>query len=133
MFATLFFGVLDTASGELCYLNAGHDHPYVLRDGEIIAELKPTGPVAGALEGVDYGIESWLFEAHDLLVVYSDGIIDATNSANELFDQPRWRALLQAESQAGDQIIPRLIVAVDEFMGGASQYDDMSLLLVKRV
>jgi len=133
MFATLFFGVLDTTSGELCYLNAGHDHPYVLREGKIVAELKPTGPVAGALEGMDFGIEGWQFEAHDLLAIYSDGIIDATNSANELFDQPRWRVLLQAESQAADQLVPRLIAAVDEFMGGTSQYDDMSLLLVRRI
>lgn len=133
MFATLFFGVLDTATGELCYLNAGHDYPYVLRAGEIIAELKPTGPVAGALEGVDYGIEGCTLEAQDMLVVYSDGIIDTINPAGELYDQDRWQALLKAQSGTGDQVVECLIGAVDEFMGGTSQYDDMSLLVVKRV
>jgi len=133
MFATLFFGVLDIANGELCYLNAGHDYPYVLRAGEIVAELKPTGPVAGALEGIDYGIEGCTLEAQDMLVVYSDGIIDTINPAGELYDQDRWRALLKTQSGTGDQVVERLITAVDEFMGGTSQYDDMSLLVVRRV
>jgi sigma-B regulation protein RsbU (phosphoserine phosphatase) len=53
MLATLFFGVLDTQSGELWYINAGHDLPYVLRDGSIHGELPPTGPLVGAFPGVN--------------------------------------------------------------------------------
>jgi len=132
MFATLFFGVLDTASGQLCYLNAGHDYPYVLRSGQIIAELKPTGPLAGALDGVDFSIATITLEKQDMLVVYSDGIIDATNAAGELYDQSRWRALLCEQKGLVGQIVDCLIAVVDNFMQGASQYDDLSLLVVRK-
>ena len=132
MFATLFFGVLDTASGQLCYLNAGHDYPYVLRAGQIIAELKPTGPLAGALDGVDFSIATVTLERQDLLVVYSDGIIDATNAAGERYDQSRWRALLCEQDGPVEQVVDCLVAVVDKFIQGANQYDDLSLLAVRR-
>jgi serine phosphatase RsbU (regulator of sigma subunit) len=133
MFATLLFGVLDVESGQFCYLNAGHDYPYVLRAGQIIAALKPTGPAAGVIDAVDYRIEGLELQPGDALVLYSDGIIDVTNPSGERFDQERWRALVSASLDSADQFTQVAVVALDAFTAGAEQYDDMSLLVVKRV
>jgi serine phosphatase RsbU (regulator of sigma subunit) len=133
MFATLLFGVLDVESGKFCYLNAGHDYPYVLRSGQIIAALKPTGPAAGVIDGVDYRIERLDLQPGDALVLYSDGMIDVANPAGERFDQERWRALVTGSFESASQFLQAAVEALDAFAAGAEQYDDMSLLVVKRV
>jgi sigma-B regulation protein RsbU (phosphoserine phosphatase) len=133
MFATLLFGVLDVESGQFCYLNAGHDYPYVLRAGQIIAALKPTGPAAGVIDNVDYRVESLELQVGDALVLYSDGIIDVTNPAGERFDQERWRTLVTGSFESAGQFMQAAVKALDAFTAGAEQYDDMSLLVVKRV
>jgi sigma-B regulation protein RsbU (phosphoserine phosphatase) len=133
MFATLLFGVLDVENGQFCYLNAGHDYPYALRAGQIIAALKPTGPAAGVIDGVDYQIEGLELLPGDALVLYSDGIIDVTNPAGERFDQERWRALVTGSFESASQFLQAAVEALDAFAAGAEQYDDMSLLVVKRV
>jgi sigma-B regulation protein RsbU (phosphoserine phosphatase) len=133
MFATLLFGVLDVESGQFYYLNAGHDYPYVLRAGQIIAALKPTGPAAGVIDGVDYRIESLDLLPGDALVLYSDGIIDVVNQDGERFDQERWRTLVTGLFESAGQFMQAIVKALDTFTAGAEQYDDMSLLVVKRV
>jgi sigma-B regulation protein RsbU (phosphoserine phosphatase) len=133
MFATLFFGVLDVESGQLCYLNAGHDYPYVLRAGQIIDALKPTGPAAGVIDEVDYRIEGLVLQPGDTLVLYSDGIIDVTNLSGERFDQERWRRLVAGPVDSASQFVQVAVAELDAFTAGAEQYDDMSLLVVRRV
>jgi len=133
MFATLVFGVLDVESGQLCYLNAGHDHPYVLRAGQIIDALKPTGPAAGVIDEADYRIEGMVLQPGDTLVLYSDGIIDITNPSGEHFGQEGWRALLAASFDSAGLFMKATVEALDAFIAGAEQYDDMSLLVVRRV
>jgi sigma-B regulation protein RsbU (phosphoserine phosphatase) len=133
MFATLLFGVLDVESGQFCYLNAGHDYPYALRAGQIIAALKPTGPAAGVIDGVNYQIEGLNLLPGDALVLYSDGIIDVANPAGERFEQERWQALVTGSFESASQFLQAAVEALDAFAAGAEQYDDMSLLVVRRV
>ena len=132
MFATLFFGVLDIESGELTYINAGHDYPYLVRQGEVQAKLETTGPAVGAIDLADYTTQTLHFERGDTLVLYSDGIIDAQNQRGERFEQERWLRLLGEPPGDSGKLIEHVVDRVLSFIGEASQYDDISLLTVLR-
>src|SRR5262249_55405184 len=73
MFASLFFGVLDTATGELTYVNAGHDAPIVVGAAGVKARLAPTGPVVGLSPNAGYEVSCVALEPGDALVAYTDG------------------------------------------------------------
>jgi len=133
MYATLFFGLLNTQTGQLCYLNAGHDLPYILRGNAIRAKLGSTGPLVGALEGASYQTEVVFLQPGDTLVLYSDGITDAQNPAGERFGNGRWRDLIETSSSGSQPIVSHLVDSILDYMGGASQADDISLLTVKRI
>ena len=133
MYATLFFGLLNTKTGQLCYLNAGHDLPYILRGNAIRAKLGSTGPLVGALEGASYQTEVVFLQPGDTLVLYSDGITDAQNPAGERFGNGRWRDLIETSSSGSQPIVSHLVDSILDYMGGASQADDISLLTVKRI
>jgi serine phosphatase RsbU (regulator of sigma subunit) len=132
MFATLFFGIMDTQSGELVYINAGQDNPYLLREDAIHAKLEPTGPVVGVIDGADFRTRSLTLEPGDALVLYSDGVPDALDRAGERFDQSRWQALLVGPMPSSCRLVDHLTKGVMDFIGEAPQYDDISLLTVRR-
>jgi serine phosphatase RsbU (regulator of sigma subunit) len=133
MFATLFFAVLDTQSGQLCYVNAGHDAPYVLRDRKIIGQIKPTGPVVGVLEDAVYSLETLLLEPGDQLILYSDGINDAQNELGEMFGKERLKTLLEARVDGYPNCFDAVLSRVDEHIGEAVQFDDITLMVVEHL
>jgi serine phosphatase RsbU (regulator of sigma subunit) len=130
MFATLFFGLLDTQSGELIYVNGGHDYPYLLRKGASPVKLVPTGPTVGVIEGADYSPKSIQIEPGDTLILYSDGVTDALNESEESFGRERWLAALEQAALGEVKLIETLTKKVLVFMGEAEPYDDISLLIV---
>jgi phosphoserine phosphatase RsbU/P len=132
LYATLFFGVLDTHSGLLTYVNAGQDVPYVLRDGAIHEKLRATGMLVGAIEHAEYRCATLTLERGDALVLYSDGITDAQDSTGAPFEQVRWQELLRQPVPASRQRIEHLIDTIIAHMGSAPQYDDISLVTVRR-
>jgi len=132
MYATLFYGLLDTHTGELCYVNAGHDTPYLLHSERVQVGLEPTGPIVGAIEGAVYNVATVQLDFGDWLVLYSDGITEAFNASGELFGKQRWIDLLDTEMPRGQTPMGFLIGRVMSFVGAAAQPDDISLLLVQR-
>ncbi|MGD2163032.1 MAG: fused response regulator/phosphatase [Anaerolineales bacterium] len=132
MFATLFFAVLDTYTGQFCYVNAGHDAPYVLRDHQIIRIVKPSGPLVGAFETAEYSLETFILEPGDQLVLYSDGIPDAQNEVGEMFGAERLRALLQEARDNPQTCFDTVISEVNAHIGDAVQFDDITLMVVER-
>ncbi len=132
MLATLFFAVLNTHTGDLCYINAGHDPPYVMRAGEILTLIKRTGPIVGAIENAEYKVETLQLDPGDLLVMYSDGIPDAQNGAGERFSNRRFQDLLQGSSTTPAGTFSEILSALEEHTAGGDQFDDVTLLLVHR-
>ncbi|OGO33907.1 MAG: hypothetical protein A2Z16_07415 [Chloroflexi bacterium RBG_16_54_18] len=132
MLATLFVGVLDHTSGELCYINAGHDHPYLLRSGSIHAQLTPTSPLVGAIEDLDYTARGITLQPGDRLVIYSDGITDALDPEGQMYSKERWQDLLCQPVLLDNLHAEYLAEKVLEFAAGAPQYDDISLLVLTR-
>ncbi|MDR3641965.1 MAG: SpoIIE family protein phosphatase [Humidesulfovibrio sp.] len=133
MFVTIFCGVLDMNTGEVRYACAGHNPPVLLRAGGAPA-LLPTRqePVAGALEGVSYSTDTMSLAPGDWLLLYTDGVTEAMNPAQDLYGE---RRLLEQSAGFGDadaqSICDRLSEDVRVFAAGAEQSDDITLLAMR--
>lgn len=132
MFATLFFGVLDTASGRLCYVNAGHDPPYLLRASAALERIQPTGPVVGVMQEAEYAIGTRVLESGESLLLYSDGVPDARDAAGEMFGAERLERLLQQSHPSPEQGLAALIASLEGHIAQAARFDDITCVMVSR-
>jgi serine phosphatase RsbU (regulator of sigma subunit) len=132
MLATLFFAILNTETGDLCYVNAGHDPPCHLRGNEIQAQVQPTGPIVGAIEDATYKVETLKLVSGDSLVMYSDGVTDAQDISGERFGSDRFQALLQGPSNSPSDTFAGVLSALEEHFADANQFDDVTMLMVSR-
>ncbi len=132
MFASLFFGVLDPKSGSLCYINAGLDPPFVFRQGKVLVELKPTGPIVGAIEDVDFEVGEIQLEPGDVLLLYTDGITDAQNGKDDEFGRERVLSIAEGYSASADSLINHIVLDLEAFIESAPQFDDITLMAVQR-
>jgi serine phosphatase RsbU (regulator of sigma subunit)/ketosteroid isomerase-like protein len=132
MFVTCFYAILDPKSGSLNYANAGHDLPYLHRDGEA-EELRARGMPLGLMPGMDYEENEIVLEGGESVLYYSDGLVEAHDPKGEMFGFPRLRALVAEhaaeESSLGDFLVEELYSFVGE---GWDQEDDITLLTLKR-
>jgi serine phosphatase RsbU (regulator of sigma subunit) len=133
MFVTVFYGILDPACGTLTYCNAGHNPPYQLRDHADPWPLQGTGIPLGIVRGASWRTETVTLAPGETLVLYTDGVTEAQNLAGELFEVER---LLAAVGGAGERtaqgVQAAILAAVAQFVGGAPQADDLTLLVVAR-
>jgi phosphoserine phosphatase RsbU/P len=135
MFATFFVGVLDTSTGTLCYVNAGHNPPIVVAGASSdVSTLTDGGLIVGALRGAKYTDAKIHMGDGDLLVIYSDGITEAMNPEGEMFDEERLLATIRNARTCtqASEVLSSIIGAVDRFVGDAEQADDMSVVIVRR-
>ena len=133
MFVTAFYGILDPASGTLSYCNAGHNPPYILRAGATPQPLPNTGIPLGILPDAAWACEQAQLAPGDVLLLYTDGITEAHNSDNELFEVERLLAAAQGAGQCSVEGIQGAILdAVDRFAGQADQFDDLTMLIALR-
>ncbi len=131
MFVTCFYAILDPKSGSLTYANAGHDLPYLHRNGEV-EELRARGMPLGLMPGMGYEEKETILEAGAATLFYSDGLVEAHHPNREMFGFPRLRALIAEhgeESSLGDFLLEELYTFVGE---GWEQEDDITLLTLRR-
>jgi serine phosphatase RsbU (regulator of sigma subunit)/ketosteroid isomerase-like protein len=131
MFVTCFYAILDPESGSLTYANAGHDLPYLHRNGEV-EELRARGMPLGLMPGMGYEEKQTILEAGEATLFYSDGLVEAHHPNREMFGFPRLRALIAEhgeESSLGEFLLEELYTFVGE---GWEQEDDITLLTLKR-
>ncbi|HET9493768.1 MAG TPA: SpoIIE family protein phosphatase [Chloroflexia bacterium] len=132
MFATLFLGVLDHASGLLTYVNGGHEAPVVTAGGEIKARLEPTGPAVGMLPDMKFEANQVYLEPGDTLVMYTDGVLDARNPQGAFFGESQLLSLLSLPAESTDSLLQALDSSLRSHIAGASQFDDITMLAVRR-
>ena len=131
-YATFFYGELNPATGRLEYVNAGHNAPMLFRASGTVERLRATGPVIGLVEAGRFEQRSVVVAPGDLLLVYSDGISEAMNKADEEWGEERLaQAAAVAFPCAADALIDRLFAAADAFASGAVQHDDMTVVVVR--
>jgi Stage II sporulation protein E (SpoIIE) len=135
-FASLFWCAFDPASATLRYINAGHPPPIWLRNvaGGVatMSRLTEGGPLLGLLPAASYRVESIQARAGDVLVLFSDGLVDLTNAADEFFGEDR---LMSAIAKVADQparvIVDTILSAARAFAAGRPNDDDETLLVVR--
>jgi serine phosphatase RsbU (regulator of sigma subunit) len=131
MFVTCFYCILDPKSASLSYANAGHDLPYLHRNGEA-EELRARGMPLGLMPAMNYEEKEMVLDAGDSALFYSDGLVEAHDPKGEMFGFPRLRELIGEhgeESSLEDLLLEELHSFVGE---GWEQEDDITLLTLRR-
>jgi serine phosphatase RsbU (regulator of sigma subunit) len=133
-FITFFFCVLDASTGAVAFANAGHNPPIVVRASGAAELLEGGGPVLGILPIAPYGEQHAQLEPGDMLVLYSDGVTEATNVAYEQFDEERFIEVLKRHrASPAAEVVQAVTQALAEFAAGAPQADDITLVVAKRL
>ena len=133
MFVTVWFGILDTATGTITAANAGHEYPALMQAGGRFELVKNRhGFVIGALNGVRYREYELCLTPGTKLFLYTDGVPEATNAANEMFGTERMLEALNREPGASPETLLRHVrEAVDGFVLDAEQFDDLTMLCLE--
>ncbi len=132
-FITFFYGVLDTITGSLCYSNAGHNYPLLLRAGGTVEELAGSGMVMGIFPHLQYELMETKLQRGDILALFSDGVTEACTADDEEFGERGLAEFLAAhKSEPCAVIVKALADHVRGWRGQASFADDFTVLLVRR-
>ena len=130
-FATMFFGILDPATGIVTYVNGGHPPMVVIdRDGKVKERLKPTGPAVGVFPGVEFEIGQTSLEPGETLFIFSDGCTDARDPANKLFGEKRLLSLLDPPAATSLELLDRIDHALYAHIDTADQFDDITMMAI---
>ena len=133
-FATLFLFLINPAgAGE--YISAGHNPAYLFRatSGEI-EELPSNNLLLGAFEFVSYNAAAFALGPGDVLVVYSDGLMEAENEEGEMLGEERVMDVIRREARVGASHLETMLLAtISEFTRGHAQTDDITLVIIERM
>ena len=134
MFVTVFYAIYNTKTGQMTYCNAGHNPPHLLRaDGSIKHLPLAKNTIVGVFDDIEFAEETLQLEQGDALVMFTDGVTEAFNPAFEAFGEERLDCILTAQTGQGSQhIIEAVKSAMKEFVDGAEQSDDVTMLVIKR-
>ena len=133
MFVTAFLAILDTKTGNLDYVNAGHNPPIVI-SGDQITRLTRTGIALGAMEDAQYSQNFTSITDGDVVCFYTDGITEAFSPVGEMFGEERLSLLLQQADPAmsAAEILEDILFAVREMTNHSALSDDISILIIKK-
>lgn len=133
-FATLFYAVLDVATGAISFCNAGHEYPMLFtRAGGAPTRLITGGMALGVVPEFPYEEAGARLDAGDTLIVYSDGIPDAVNEFDQPFGEDRLKeCVTEFAGESAAVLMARVVEAVKKHEGGSPRIDDLTLLVIKR-
>ena len=131
MFVTAWMGILDVTTGKLQFANAGHNPPLLKKANGGFEYLKTrAGFVLAGMEGIRYRVSELTLSPGDRLFLYTDGVPEATNTENKLYGEDRLLDFMNKNaSAAATDILPMLKANIDEFVGEAPQFDDITMLM----
>ena len=133
LFITAFEGVLDLVTGEFRYVNAGHEPPYICKQGEGYEAYRiKAGFVLAGMEDLRYREGSLQLSAGDRIFLYTDGVTEATDAENQLYGSERLHRVLNDHLDANPEALLAAVKAdVDHFVGDAPQFDDITMLCME--
>lgn len=133
MFVTFFYGILDTRTGEIQFANAGHNLPYVFTAAGNLRTLEDKGgPVLGLFAGLTYEMATAQLAPGEGILIFTDGVTEARNPADEFFEDKRLESYLQAHAgEPVEQLVTGLHRHMEEFAAGAPQADDITSLALR--
>lgn len=133
MFATLFFGVLELESGNLVYINGGHEPLYIIGKNGIKQILAPTGPAVGLMVDINYKTGKLQLVPGDTLLGLTDGVTEAMNSREELFSRSRVQEILGQPITSSKELLDKIRQQVFSFEENAPRSDDLTMLAIQRL
>lgn len=134
-FVTLFVGVIDPATGEMTYVNAGHNPPLIVHKGGALERLDTTGTILGILPKAEYEERTCRLDEGDVVVLFSDGVTEACppDRDEEFGEQRLARILSEVSESPATEIVDEIQRRLQEFTRGAPPADDITLLIARRV
>lgn len=133
MFVTLFYAILDTRRQTLTYINAGHNPPFLMGMGsEKITLLKAEGIALGVLDEIELESVEVQLKSGDVVVLYTDGVTEATNNLDEEYGTGRLTQLVETmHHRSATEIIDGIVADVTSFAMGRPQFDDITVMVLK--
>lgn len=130
-FATLFIGVLEPESGEVTYVNAGHNPPYVVSPDGALRTLECTGLPVGMFEDAVYKVRTETLAPDECLVLYSDGVSEA-DAGGIFYGEERFAAgLQQVAGRSAPELMAAALCGMTDFLAGREPGDDVTLVMIR--
>ena len=131
MFVTVFYGILNTATGEVEYVNGGHNPPYILSETGIRKVEMTGGPILGCVEDFDYQSKRVKLLPGDSLFLFTDGVTEAFNTQDQLYGEERLETFLQSRLACPvEDVVKESMLEVSAFSSGMIQSDDITYLAI---
>jgi len=131
-YVTLFYGELDPATGEFIYSNAGHNYPVLVRSGNRIELLQEGGTVIGALPRLEYVSTMIKLEPEDFLFLFTDGLSEAVNSAEQEYGEERIKKkIFEHFHNDADTLVKEIVKDVKSFDPSDPPRDDTTIIAIK--
>jgi serine phosphatase RsbU (regulator of sigma subunit) len=132
-FTTAFLAELDPATGNVAYVNAGHNVPVLRKNSGAMERLEAGGIPVGIFAETPYQVGTTRLERGDWLVIFTDGVVEAVNQEDEEYGEAELIRLVDRESGAAPaDLLRSLLAELDRFVGNTPQHDDITCLLLKR-
>ena len=133
-YTTLVAGSLNPLNGDLRYVNGGHNPPLLVRASGAVERLDPTGPMVGLLAGATFREGRAQLDPGDVLVLFTDGLVEAENAAGEELGDGALAEVVRRHPQAdADALFEALLVEAFHHLGEGRFRDDVTLLVIKRM
>ena len=131
MFVTAWMGILDITTGKMQFANAGHNPPLLKRaDGSFEYLKTRAGFVLAGMDGIRYRAGELTLNPGDRLFLYTDGVPEATNTDEKLYGEDRLLSFMNGNADLeATELLPALKANIDEFVGEAPQFDDITMLM----
>jgi phosphoserine phosphatase RsbU/P len=132
-FTTAFFAELDPSTGDVAYVNAGHNVPILRKQSGVVERLEAGGIPIGIFAESPYQVGTTRLDCGDWLVIFTDGVVEAVNGKNEEYSEPELIRLVDRGSgSAPAELLRTLLAELDQHVGNTPQHDDITCLLLKR-
>jgi len=133
MFATLFLAVIEPETGDLYYINGGHDAPLLIGSEGMKACLNPTGPAVGMMPNLTFRTGKADIDPGDMLVAFTDGITEALDPDGNLYSKEKLLSQILTPTPSAESLLERIESSLSDHTAGAKQSDDITLLAIRRI
>ncbi len=135
MFVTVFYGIYQLSTGQICYCNAGHNSPFIVRANGTTEELPlSVDPIVGVIADAEFHERQIQLEQGDTLLLFTDGVTEAMNGQFEEFSEQRLSKVIEeANFNNCQELIDIIKSDISDFVGQAEQSDDITMLAIKRL
>ncbi len=132
MFSTVLIGIVNRAQSKLTYINAGNEPALFVTAAGDVTLLWPTGPIVGIIPEAEFIAREMDMDVNDLFLAYTDGVTDALNSEEKSFGRERLVECLDSRLGGCEKLLQNIKGKLESFIGQADQFDDITMLAVRR-